>query len=50
VGPTSQALRDASAGVMEAVTREVNTALEPYLTPRGVELGASVWIVTASGA
>jgi len=50
VGPTSQAMRDASAGTMEAVTSAVRTALEPYLTPRGVELGASVWIVTASGA
>jgi len=50
VGPTSQAMREASASAMEAVTRAVQTALEPYLTPRGVELGASVWIVTARGA
>jgi SAM-dependent methyltransferase len=47
VGPTSQAMRDASADVLEAVTSAVRTALEPYLTPRGVELDASVWIVTA---
>jgi SAM-dependent methyltransferase len=48
VGPTSQAMREASAHDLERVSRAVRAALEPYLTPRGVELGASVWIATAN--
>ena len=50
VGPTSHAMREASAHDLERVSRAVRAALEPHLTPRGVELGASVWIATASRA
>ena len=48
VGPTSQALREAGAGAMDRVGPAVRAALERYRTPRGVEMGAAVWIVTAS--
>ena len=50
VGPTSQAMREASADALPVVGRAVRAALERYLTPRGVEMGAAVWIVTASRA
>jgi SAM-dependent methyltransferase len=50
VGPTSQALREASAKDLETVGRAVRAALEPYLTPSGVEMGAAAWIATASRA
>lgn len=50
VGPTSQALRDASEHALAVVGRSLREALEAYLTPRGVEMGAAVWIVTASRA
>jgi SAM-dependent methyltransferase len=46
-GPTTAALADASEAERAAVAGAVRKALEPYLTPRGVELGASVWIATA---
>jgi SAM-dependent methyltransferase len=49
-GPTTQALRDASEAERETVRNAVRKALEPHLTPRGVELGASVWIATARSA
>ena len=50
VGPTSAALREAGEASREAVRRAVRTALEPCLTPRGVEMGAAVWIATARSA
>jgi SAM-dependent methyltransferase len=50
VGPTSALLAEASGELREKVSGAVRTALEPYLTPRGVELGAAIWIATARNA
>ncbi len=47
VGPTSAVLREASEALRGKVSSAVRAALEPYLTARGVELGAAVWIATA---
>ncbi len=49
VGPTAAALRDAKAddAMRERVTGAVREALRPHLTPDGVRLGGSTWIVTA---
>lgn len=50
VGPTSQAMREASADALSTVSAAVRAALERFRTARGVEMGAAVWIVTASRA
>jgi SAM-dependent methyltransferase len=50
VGPTTAVLRDASDEVRLKVAASVRSALEPHLTPRGVELGAAIWIATARNA
>jgi len=50
VGPTSAVLREAPEELRAKVTDAVRSALEPHLTPRGVELGAAVWIATARNA
>jgi SAM-dependent methyltransferase len=50
VGPTSAALREAPDSLREKVADAVRTALAPHVTPRGVEVGAAVWIATARNA
>lgn len=40
-------LADADAAAAERAVDAVRAALEPYVSPRGVELGSAVWIVSA---
>ena len=48
-GPTGRALADAGAGedLKARIAADLRDGLRPYLTPAGVVLGASTWVVTA---
>lgn len=46
-GMARMLLADAEPDVAERALESVRTALAPYETPEGVELGAGVWLVTA---
>jgi SAM-dependent methyltransferase len=41
-------LRDADPPTVARVSQAVQAALEPYVTPDGVQLGSRAWLVTAS--
>jgi SAM-dependent methyltransferase len=47
IGPISRALSEADPALRPVVARAVREAIVPHATPRGVELGAAVWFVTA---
>jgi SAM-dependent methyltransferase len=47
-GMTRRFLGEAPSDVCEAALAEVRSALEPYVTPDGVRLGAAVWIVSGT--
>ena len=46
MGPTGQAMREAAAGTLDAVTAAIREALQSYVTPDGVRMEAAAWIVT----
>jgi SAM-dependent methyltransferase len=47
LGPTAAALREAGPEAQPKVTAALREAMGSFLTPRGVVLGSSAWIVTA---
>jgi SAM-dependent methyltransferase len=47
MGPTANAVRDASPEVRGAIAKAVGEALQPYVTPEGVRMDSSSWLVTA---
>jgi SAM-dependent methyltransferase len=47
LGPTGAALRGAESDVVARASAAVESALRPYVTPRGVVMSSASWIVTA---
>jgi len=47
-GMWNSVLRDADPPTVARVSEAVQAALEPYVTPDGVQLGSRAWLVTAS--
>jgi len=47
IGPIARALSEADASLRPAAADAVREAIAPFATERGVELGASTWLVTA---
>jgi SAM-dependent methyltransferase len=47
VGPTAAVLREAGPEARPKVTAALREAMMPYITSRGVALGASAWVVNA---
>ncbi len=50
IGPAARALREAPREVIPAAKASMHEALAPFLTPAGVLLQGSVWLVTARAA
>lgn len=48
VGPVSRVMTDLKGGVRDRAVNAVRDALTPYITPLGVRMSSSTWIVTAS--
>lgn len=48
IGPLSRLLADVDPSTREEIMRSVRQALEPHLTPQGIELDSACWIVTAN--
>lgn len=48
VGPAATALRAADPAKAAPIAATLREALQPFVTPRGVAMGAAVWVVTAS--
>lgn len=50
IGPAARALREAPPEVLPSAKASIHEALAPFVTPTGVLLQGSVWLVTARAA